>query len=144
MQQTIALGKRPHVIVCFSLWSCFNVSSPLWVLCFECLHIHRLQHLGVFGIICLTLKAFLWRRWSIWYYTLLFLLVLVQFYIYLTLYYSVQVLDEADRLLNEDFEKSLNQILEEIPRDRKTYLFSATMTKKVGTPCLTMLWFWYI
>ncbi|CAF2144861.1 unnamed protein product [Brassica napus] len=41
------------------------------------------------------------------------------------------VLDEADRLLNEDFEKSLNQILEEIPRDRKTYLFSATMTKKV-------------
>lgn len=44
-----------------------------------------------------------------------------------------QVLDEADRLLNEDFEKSLNQILEEIPRERKTFLFSATMTKKVGT-----------
>jgi len=35
--------------------------------------------------------------------------------------------------LNEDFEKSLNQILEEIPRERKTFLFSATMTKKVGT-----------
>lgn len=42
-----------------------------------------------------------------------------------------QVLDEADRLLNEDFEKILNEILAALPRDRKTYLFSATMTKKV-------------
>lgn len=42
-----------------------------------------------------------------------------------------QVLDEADRLLNEEFEKSLDEILNVIPRDRKTYLFSATMTKKV-------------
>ncbi|XP_010522606.1 PREDICTED: DEAD-box ATP-dependent RNA helicase 10 [Tarenaya hassleriana] len=41
------------------------------------------------------------------------------------------VLDEADRLLNEDFEKSLDMILDEIPRERKTFLFSATMTKKV-------------
>ncbi|KAL1538906.1 DEAD-box ATP-dependent RNA helicase 10 [Salvia divinorum] len=41
------------------------------------------------------------------------------------------VLDEADRLLNEDFEKSLDQILCEIPRDRRTFLFSATMTNKV-------------
>lgn len=42
-----------------------------------------------------------------------------------------QVLDEADRLLNEDFEKSLDDILKVIPRERRTYLFSATMTKKV-------------
>lgn len=42
-----------------------------------------------------------------------------------------QVLDEADRLLNEDFEKALDDILNVIPRDRHTYLFSATMTKKV-------------
>ncbi|WCJ37056.1 ATP-dependent rRNA helicase RRP3 [Euphorbia peplus] len=41
------------------------------------------------------------------------------------------VLDEADRLLNEDFEKTLDEILKVIPRERKTYLFSATMTKKV-------------
>ncbi|XP_071732507.1 DEAD-box ATP-dependent RNA helicase 10-like [Rutidosis leptorrhynchoides] len=41
------------------------------------------------------------------------------------------VLDEADRLLNEDFEKSLDVILNAVPRDRRTYLFSATMTKKV-------------
>ncbi|PON71063.1 DEAD-box ATP-dependent RNA helicase [Parasponia andersonii] len=41
------------------------------------------------------------------------------------------VLDEADRLLNEEFEKTLDEILNVIPRDRKTYLFSATMTKKV-------------
>lgn len=42
------------------------------------------------------------------------------------------VLDEADKLLNEDFEKALNEILDNIPRERRTYLFSATMTKKVG------------
>lgn len=41
------------------------------------------------------------------------------------------MLDEADWLLNEDFEKSLDEILNVIPRERKTYLFSATMTKKV-------------
>ncbi|KAL5161040.1 DEAD-box ATP-dependent RNA helicase 10 [Glycine soja] len=44
---------------------------------------------------------------------------------------SELVLDEADRLLNEDFEESLNEILQMIPRERKTFLFSATMTKKV-------------
>uniref|UniRef100_F6H9R1 DEAD-box ATP-dependent RNA helicase 10 n=1 Tax=Vitis vinifera TaxID=29760 RepID=F6H9R1_VITVI len=41
------------------------------------------------------------------------------------------VLDEADRLLNDDFEKAIDEILSVIPRERKTYLFSATMTKKV-------------
>ncbi|KAL5731948.1 RNA helicase [Ranunculus cassubicifolius] len=41
------------------------------------------------------------------------------------------VLDEADRLLNEDFEKSIDDLLKAIPRERRTYLFSATMTKKV-------------
>ncbi|KAL4337987.1 hypothetical protein AHAS_Ahas12G0165100 [Arachis hypogaea] len=39
--------------------------------------------------------------------------------------------DEADRLLNEDFEESLNEIIQLIPRERRTFLFSATMTKKV-------------
>ncbi|XP_010922176.1 DEAD-box ATP-dependent RNA helicase 10 [Elaeis guineensis] len=42
------------------------------------------------------------------------------------------VLDEADRLLNMDFEKAIDDILKVIPRERRTYLFSATMTKKVG------------
>ncbi|KAG9458871.1 hypothetical protein H6P81_003379 [Aristolochia fimbriata] len=41
------------------------------------------------------------------------------------------VLDEADRLLNMDFEKDINEILKSIPRERRTYLFSATMTQKV-------------
>ncbi|XP_021745705.1 DEAD-box ATP-dependent RNA helicase 10-like [Chenopodium quinoa] len=41
------------------------------------------------------------------------------------------VLDEADRLLNQDFEKALDDILKVIPVERRTYLFSATMTKKV-------------
>ncbi|KAF8780191.1 hypothetical protein HU200_001856 [Digitaria exilis] len=41
------------------------------------------------------------------------------------------VLDEADKLLNVEFEKALDDILKEIPKDRRTFLFSATMTKKV-------------
>ncbi|GBG87397.1 hypothetical protein CBR_g45454 [Chara braunii] len=42
------------------------------------------------------------------------------------------VLDEADRLLNMDFEKEIDEILKVAPRDRRTYLFSATMTSKVA------------
>ena len=42
------------------------------------------------------------------------------------------VLDEADKLLNMDFEKEINAILDIIPKERNTYLFSATMTNKVS------------
>ncbi|KAJ6300849.1 hypothetical protein OIU76_021615 [Salix suchowensis] len=42
------------------------------------------------------------------------------------------ILDEADRLLSMDFEKSLDEILKAIPKNRRTYLFSATMTNKAG------------
>ncbi|KAH7830667.1 putative P-loop containing nucleoside triphosphate hydrolase [Monocercomonoides exilis] len=41
------------------------------------------------------------------------------------------VLDEADRLLNPDFKDSLDAIIHHCPRDRITFLFSATMTNKV-------------
>ncbi|XP_018322169.1 probable ATP-dependent RNA helicase DDX47 [Agrilus planipennis] len=41
------------------------------------------------------------------------------------------VMDEADRILNMDFEVEVNKILKVIPRERRTMLFSATMTKKV-------------
>ncbi|XP_056462622.1 probable ATP-dependent RNA helicase DDX47 [Gadus chalcogrammus] len=42
------------------------------------------------------------------------------------------VMDEADRILNMDFETEVDKILKVIPRDRRTFLFSATMTKKVA------------
>lgn len=42
------------------------------------------------------------------------------------------VLDEADRLLDLNFEDALNKILEHIPQKRTTFLFSATMTNKVS------------
>ena len=58
-------------------------------------------------------------------------------------------MDEADRILNMDFETEVerererereetflllqvDKILKVIPRERKTYLYSATMTKKVA------------
>lgn len=41
------------------------------------------------------------------------------------------VLDEADRILNMDFEREVDTILKVIPKERRTFLFSATMTKKV-------------
>ena len=40
-------------------------------------------------------------------------------------------MDEADRILNMDFETEVDKILRVIPRERNTMLFSATMTKKV-------------
>lgn len=42
------------------------------------------------------------------------------------------ILDEADKLLNMDFEREINAILDIIPKERNTYLFSATMTNKVS------------
>merc|ERR1712178_656737 len=42
------------------------------------------------------------------------------------------VMDEADRLLSMDFDEALDKILEVIPRERNTFLFSATMTSKVS------------
>lgn len=41
------------------------------------------------------------------------------------------VMDEADRILNMDFEEEVDKMLRVIPKDRITYLYSATMTKKV-------------
>ena len=41
------------------------------------------------------------------------------------------VLDEADKLLNKDFEEQFNHIIELIPKDRRAFLFSATLTNRV-------------
>lgn len=41
------------------------------------------------------------------------------------------VMDEADRILNMDFEIELDKILKVVSKERITYLYSATMTKKV-------------
>ncbi|CAN0499152.1 unnamed protein product, partial [Ectocarpus sp. 12 AP-2014] len=42
------------------------------------------------------------------------------------------VLDEADRMLGMDFEEEINKVLSVLPRERRTFLFSATMTSKVA------------
>ncbi|KAF9428715.1 ATP-dependent RNA helicase dbp4 [Podila epigama] len=41
------------------------------------------------------------------------------------------VLDEADRILDMGFKKTVNAIIENLPRHRQTMLFSATQTKSV-------------
>ncbi len=41
------------------------------------------------------------------------------------------VFDEADKLLSEDFGREINKIIEALPSNRNTFLFSATMTDKV-------------
>jgi superfamily II DNA/RNA helicase len=42
------------------------------------------------------------------------------------------IIDEADRILTMDFEEEMNKLLAEIPKERQTFLFSATMTSKVA------------
>ena len=42
------------------------------------------------------------------------------------------MLDEADKLLDMDFEEEIDQILRAVPKERRTQLFSATMTAKVN------------
>ncbi|XP_022089940.1 probable ATP-dependent RNA helicase DDX10 [Acanthaster planci] len=44
---------------------------------------------------------------------------------------QILVLDEADRILDLGFEKTMNAILESLPTERQTLLFSATQTKSV-------------
>jgi len=41
------------------------------------------------------------------------------------------VMDEADKLLDMDFEEEITKILHLLPKERRTFLFSATMTRKV-------------
>jgi ATP-dependent RNA helicase DDX47/RRP3 len=81
MAQSIALGKRPHVVV----------GTPGRV-------VDHLTNTKGFGLKQL----------------------------------KVLCLDEADRLLNLDFEQEIDAILKVVPRDRRTQLFSATMTSKVA------------
>jgi ATP-dependent RNA helicase DDX47/RRP3 len=41
------------------------------------------------------------------------------------------VLDEADRMLDMDYEAEIDEILKHLPRDRQTALFSATLSTKI-------------
>ena len=41
------------------------------------------------------------------------------------------VLDEADEMLDMGFREDIESILEEIPNERQTVLFSATMSKPI-------------
>lgn len=43
------------------------------------------------------------------------------------------ILDEADEMLNMGFLDSINEILEEVPLNRRTLLFSATMSKEISS-----------
>lgn len=45
---------------------------------------------------------------------------------------QILVLDEADRIMDMGFQKEVDAILEHLPKERQTLLFSATQTKKVS------------
>ena len=44
---------------------------------------------------------------------------------------DVVVLDEADEMLNMGFQEDLTEILQTTPQDKRTWLFSATMSSEV-------------
>ena len=44
---------------------------------------------------------------------------------------KILVLDEADRILDLGFQQSMNSIIENLPEERQTLLFSATQTKSI-------------
>jgi ATP-dependent RNA helicase DeaD len=44
---------------------------------------------------------------------------------------EILTLDEADEMLNMGFREDLESILESVPEDRQTILFSATMPKAI-------------
>jgi ATP-dependent RNA helicase DeaD len=46
---------------------------------------------------------------------------------------SCVILDEADEMLNMGFKEELNTILDEVPSERRTLLFSATMPREVAS-----------
>ena len=49
------------------------------------------------------------------------------------------VMDEADEMLNMGFTDSINAILEKVPEDRNTLMFSATMSKEISRIAQTYL-----
>jgi ATP-dependent RNA helicase DeaD len=46
---------------------------------------------------------------------------------------STVILDEADEMLNMGFLDSINEILEEVPEGKRTFLFSATMSSEIAS-----------
>ena len=49
------------------------------------------------------------------------------------------VMDEADEMLNMGFTESINAILEKVPEDRNTLMFSATMSPEISRIAKTYL-----
>lgn len=145
MQQSVSLGKRPHVIVAtpgrlmdhlentkgFSLRNLKYLVSP-----------PRSLPIPLENKPCSSFPSACSSRSSSLVpcpdttptsFSPLFLFFLSSFFYFIFFFLVAQVMDEADRLLDLDFGPILDKILKVIPKDeRRTYLFSATMTTKVA------------
>lgn len=68
-----------------------------------------------------------------------FVSTLLQGNMILKSYPQMLVLDEADQCLSMGFAETMNCILEELPEDRQTMLFSATQTRSVTNLMIQLL-----
>jgi len=116
--QAIALAKKPHVIVATPGWLVCLLVTLLTIITFDCNILHHRTHLSSSTSSSSSIGRLVDHLENTKGFNLRSLKYLV--------------MDEADRMLDFDFEEEINKILAVIPRERRTCLFSATMTSKVA------------
>lgn len=124
MQQGIDLQVKPHIVISTPgrladhLQSCDTFS------------LRKIKFLVSGGVHFVTFISFKnSKSQTVWYLIFqLWIALLCKSQTFFIIIY-MQVLDEADRLIEDDFGEQLETIFKVLPKKRQTLLFSATMTK---------------